>query len=71
MPDTQLTWSDTGNLLDKLDELSQALENLGILDGSVTLTSTGDVFGTFTIDGNTLHADILRDGRRKTVDYER
>ena len=71
MPDTQLTWSDTGNLLDKLDELSQALENLGILDGSVTLASNGDVFGTFTIDGNTLRADILRDGRRKTVDYER
>ena len=44
MPSTQLTWSDTGNLLDKLDELSQVLEDLGILDGSVTLTSTGDVF---------------------------
>lgn len=70
MPSTQLTWSDTGDLLDKLDELSQVLEDLGILDGSVTLTSTGDVFGTFTIDGNTLHAGISKDGRRKTVDYE-
>ena len=71
MTSTQLTWSDTGDLLDKLDELSQLLENFGILDGSVVFTSTGDVFGTFAIDGNKLHAGILNDGKRKTVDYER
>ena len=71
MPNTQLTWSDTGELLNGLDAFSQILEGLGILDASVTFTSAGDVFGTFTIEGNTLHTGISKDGRRKTVDYER
>lgn len=71
MPNAQLTWSDTGELLDGLDKFTQLLDGLGILDASVTFTSDGDVFGTFTIAGNTLHTGISKDGRRKTVDYER
>ena len=71
MANAQLTWSDSGELLDGLDEFAQLLDRLGIQYGSVSFASNGDICGTFTTEDNTLHAGISKDGRKKTVDYER
>lgn len=69
MPATRLCRTDAGKLIDGLKDLSALLEDLGLEDGNVKLTADGDIYGTFTLDRNSLEIIIGDDQKKETVSY--
>lgn len=69
MPATRLCRTDAGKLIDRLKDLSELLENLGLEDGSVRLTADGDIRGIFTLDTNVLEIIIGDDQKEEMVKY--
>lgn len=69
MAATRLCRNDSGQLIDALKDLSVLLENLGIEEGNILLTTYGNIYGTFTVDNNKLSINITDDGKRESVSY--
>lgn len=69
MPATRLCRTDAGKLIECLKDLSALLEDLGLEDGNVKLTADGDIYGTFTLDRNSLEIIIGDDQKKETVSY--
>lgn len=69
MAATRLCRTDAGKLIDRLKDLSELLENLGLEDGSVRLTADGDIRGIFTLDTNVLEIIIGDDQKEEMVKY--
>lgn len=69
MPATRLCRTDAGKLIEGLKDLSALLEDLGLEDGNVKLTADGDIYGTFTLDRNSLEIIIGDDRKKETVSY--
>lgn len=69
MPATRLCRTDAGKLIEGLKDLSALLEDLGLEDGNVKLTADGDIYGTFTLDRNSLEIIIGDDQKKETVSY--
>ena len=69
MAATRLCRTDAGKLIDGLKDLSELLENLGLGDGSVGLTSDGNIHGIFTLDTNLLEIIIEDDQKTEMVRY--
>lgn len=69
MPATRLCRTDAGKLIDRLKDLSELLENLGLEDGSVRLTADGDIRGIFTLDTNVMEIIIGDDQKEEMVKY--
>ena len=69
MPATRLCRTDAGKLIDRLKDLSELLENLGLEDGSVRLTANGDIRGIFTLDTNVMEIIIGDDQKEEMVKY--
>lgn len=69
MAATRLCRTDAGKLIDRLKDLSELLENLGLEDGSVRLTADGDIRGIFTLDTNVMEIIIGDDQKEEMVKY--
>ena len=69
MAATRLCRADAGKLIDGLKDLATLLEDLGLEDGNVKLTTDGDIYGTFTLDTNVMEIIIGDDQKKETVSY--
>lgn len=69
MPATRLCRTDAGKLIDGLKDLSELLENLGLVDGIVGLTADGNIYGIFTLDTNRLEIIIEDDQKTEMFRY--
>lgn len=69
MPAARLSRSDSGQIIDALNDLSVLLENLGIEGGDISLAENGNIYGTFTVDTNKLNISVLDDGKKEIVAY--